>query len=99
MPKELFPADAQTTFESDIDPIDVLRLNLVPGLGPRTFQLLLERFGSPRGILSASVAQLQEVRNVGPKLAMSLVTHGTEAAAREELERTRRAGVSLFIRG
>lgn len=100
MSEELFPIDDHAL---PVDPerelIDVLRLNLVPGVGPRTFQLLLERFGSPTGILAASVAQLQQVSNVGPKLAMSIVTHGTEQAAREELERIRAAGVSLIVRG
>lgn len=98
MPKDLFTAETTASKDADSDLIDVLRLNLVPGLGPRTYQLLLERFGSPRGILDASVSQLQEVNNVGPKLAMSLITHGTESAAREELARTRQAGVSLFVR-
>ena len=98
MPNELFPDDEPDSADPDRDLIDVLRLNLVPGLGPRTYQLLLERFGTPRGILNASVTRLQEVQNVGPKLAMSLVTHGTEAAAREELARARASGVSLFIR-
>ena len=99
MPADLFPDDDDANpADSDGTLIDVLRLNIVPGLGPRTYQLLLERFGSPRAILRATVSQLQEVSNVGPKLAMSLVTHGTEAAAREELARTRAAGVSLYIR-
>ena len=93
MPKELFPADVESATSSRTgsvdDLIDVLRLNLVPGLGPRTYQLLLERFNSPRGILAASIAELQQVRNVGPKLAMSIVTHGTEAAARAELAQAR----------
>ena len=99
MPKELFPNDAGPLIDGEVDLIDVLRLNLVPGLGPRTYQLLLERFGSPRGILNATVSQLQQVKNVGPKLAMSLVTHGTEAAAREELSKVQAAGISLRIRG
>lgn len=98
MPKDLFTEERPVANDQDSDLIDVLRLNLVPGLGPRTYQLLLERFGSPRAILEASVSQLQEVQNVGPKLAMSLVTHGTEAAAREELAKVRQAGVSLMIR-
>jgi DNA processing protein len=99
MPKELFPVDVEHAAGRDIDLLDVLRLNLVPGLGPRTYQLLLERFGTPRGILAASVSQLQEVHHVGPKLAMSLVTHGTQTAARDELARTTAAGVSLLVRG
>ena len=98
MANELFPDDEADPADPDRDLIDVLRLNLVPGLGPRTYQLLLERFGSPRGILNASVSKLQEVQNVGPKLAMSLITHGTESAAREELAKARAAGVSLYIR-
>jgi DNA processing protein len=96
--KELFPDDEDSSNDEDRDLLDVLRLNLVPGLGPRTYQLLLEYFSSPREILKASVSKLQEVQNVGPKLAMSIVTHATEAAAREELTRTQVAGVSLFIR-
>ena len=98
MAKDLFSDDESPLPDADRDLIDVLRLNLVPGLGPRTYQLLLEYFGSPREILNASVSKLQAVQNVGPKLAMSIVTHGTEAAAREELARTRAAGVSLLVR-
>ena len=98
MAKDLFSDDESPLPDADRDLIDVLRLNLVPGLGPRTYQLLLEYFGSPCEILNASVSKLQAVQNVGPKLAMSIVTHGTEAAAREELARTRAAGVSLLVR-
>ena len=105
MPDELFPADdaplplQQPPVDAERELLDVLRLNLVPGVGPRTYQLLLERFGSATGILRATVSQLQEVSNVGPKLAMSVVTHGTEQAAREELERMRVANVTAFVRG
>ena len=74
MIKELFPAepDKNASPDEDRELIDVLRLNLVPGLGPRTYQLLLDYFGSPREILNASISKLKEVQNVGPKLAMSI---------------------------
>lgn len=100
MAQELFPAEEDSP-PDDIENklLDVLRLNLVPGIGPRTYQLLLDRFKTPSGILRASVSELQEVQNVGPKLAMSVVTHGTLQAAREELARTRAAGATLLIRG
>lgn len=97
-PLELFPKEIQSMTGSEAELIDVIRLNLVPGLGPRTYVQLLERFGSPRGILDASIDELQQVRNVGPKLAMSLIVHGTEAAAREELTKSRLSGVSLALR-
>ena len=101
MRNELFPAEDEETPADDPEQavLNVLRLNLVPGIGPRTFQLLLERFETPAAILQASVSQLREVPNVGPKLAMSIITHGTEQAARAELARTVAAGASLLIRG
>ena len=98
MPENLFSDDASAT-DAEPDLIDVLRLNLVPGLGPRTYQSLLERFGSPRGILAASVSQLQDAAHVGPKLAMSLITHGTVEEAMSELAKVRAAGVTLVVRG
>ena len=70
MVKELFPEPEVVSPDPERELLDVVRLNLVPGLGPRTYQLLLEYFGSPRCILQDSVSQLQSVRNVGPKLAM-----------------------------
>lgn len=101
MRNELFPAEDEETPADDPEQavLNVLRLNLVPGIGPRTFQLLLERFETPAAILQASVSQLREVPNVGPKLAMSIITHGTELAARAELARTVAAGASLLVRG
>jgi len=88
-----------TTADDLTSRLNALRLSLVPGVGPQTFQRLLERFETPAGVLQASLAQLQEVPHVGPKLAMSLVTHGTEEAAREEWQRITAAGVHLLVRG
>jgi len=48
---------------------DLLTLHLIPGLGPRLTQALLERFGSVERILQASTSELQEVPHIGPKLA------------------------------
>lgn len=84
---------------SDAELLDVLRLNLVEGLGPRTLSLLLERFGSPAGILAATGSELLQVDGVGPKLsaAIALARHG--AAAEQELERCRKLDVALLVRG
>lgn len=98
MTDQLFTEDNELPEDGDRELIDVIRLNLVPGVGPRTYQLLLDRFETPSAILAASIPELQQVSNVGPKLAMSIVTHGTEQAAREELRRIRAAGVSILVR-
>lgn len=99
MPHELFPPDIQPAPDPERELLDVLRLNLVPGIGPRTYQSLLDCFQTPAGILNATLSQLQQVPNVGPKLAMSLRVNGTEQAAREELVRVRSADVRLLVRG
>ncbi len=81
------------------DVLAALRLNLVPGIGPRLSQLLTDRFGSVTAILAASLTDLQSVPGIGPKLAMSILTHGTEAEALDEWRRCQAADVKLFLRG
>jgi DNA processing protein len=78
--------------------LDALRLNLVPGIGPRLQQALLGAFGSPAGILAASVQELQQVEGIGPKLSDAIVTHRDPAAAKRELERCQQAGVRLLLK-
>lgn len=76
--------------------LDALRLNLVPGVGPRIRQQLLEQFGTPGRILSAEAGQLQQVDGIGPKLARAILDGRDDTAAREELARCRRAGIDLI---
>lgn len=51
------------------DLVDRLRLAMVPGVGPRIRQALLERFGSSQAVLAAAPEQLRGVAGVGPKIA------------------------------
>ncbi|MEM0926759.1 MAG: DNA-processing protein DprA [Planctomycetota bacterium] len=46
----------------------MLRLSLLPGLGPRTLASLLSSFGSAAAVLSASSEHLSSVAGVGPTL-------------------------------
>lgn len=48
---------------------DLLQLALVPGIGPRTLQVLLQRFGEPAACLAARIDELRQVPGVGAKLA------------------------------
>ena len=84
---------------ADDELLDLLRLNLVPGLGPRTYTLLMERFGSASAILSASGGALLEVDGVGPKLSSAIALACSSAAAAEELQRSRESGIDLLVRG
>ena len=56
--------------------VDTLRLALIPGVGPRTRQSLLERFGTPRAALTAAPSELYDVPGVGPKLTRKITDAG-----------------------
>lgn len=75
-----------------------LRLTMIPGVGPRTHQALLERFENATAVLRASRVELQEVDGVGPKLAAAILDTPSEAEATAEWEHCRRLKVDLLLR-
>ena len=86
--------------DRDQDLVDALRLSLVRGIGPRIHELLRTAFGEPAAIFRASQAELLQVPGVGPKLAKAIVAAARDdSAARRELERCRKSGVKLLLRG
>lgn len=84
---------------NDAEIIDALRLHLVPGIGPRTTQTLLEAFGSPADVLQASESELLSVDGIGPKLARAIRGARTATEAESELERCCSIGASVVARG
>jgi DNA ligase (NAD+) len=64
-------------------------------VGERTAQFLAEHFGSMEALESASVEELQEVNEVGPRIAESLVEFFSNAANRKLVNRLREAGLTL----
>jgi len=77
------------------DLADVLRLALVPGVGPRTRKALLERFGSSAAVLRALPSQLRQAPGVGAKLAAKIAAARDEVDAEKEIEICRQGGVSI----
>ena len=77
------------------DLVHTLRLSLVPGVGPRTRQALLERFGSPEAVLAAGPSELREVPGVGPKLTGRILA-ATEIDAEEEIAVCREHGIRIL---
>lgn len=84
---------------TDDELLDALRLNLTPGLGPRTKRVLLDAFGTPRGVLDASVKQWQAIDGVGPKLASALAESASNDLATVELKRCRDQNITIFLLG
>src|SRR5271156_5352801 len=64
-------------------------------VGERTAQFLAEHFGSMEALESAGVEDLQDVNEVGPRIAESIVEFFSIAANRKLVERLRDAGLTL----
>ena len=91
------PAKAQNAAGSEDTLVDQMRLCLVPGVGPRLRQLLLERFGSARQVMEAAPSELVEVPGIGAKISRALVAARTDSAAAELIEECRQNQVSLVV--
>jgi len=64
-------------------------------VGERTAQFLAEHFGSMDAVASASVEELQNVNEVGPRIAESIAEFFSIAANRKLVDRLRDAGLTL----
>jgi DNA ligase (NAD+) len=64
-------------------------------VGERTAQFLAEHFGSMQALASASLEELQDVNEVGPRIAESIAEFFGVAANRKLIERLRDAGLTL----
>ena len=64
-------------------------------VGERTAQFLAEHFGSMEAIENASVEELQDVGEVGPKIAESIAEFFSNSANRKLVERLRGAGLTF----
>ncbi len=68
------------------DLLAAIRLAFVPGIGPKTVLRLLERFGSPRGVLAATADELATADGLGPKLVHALRTAAHHVPAESMLQ-------------
>lgn len=77
---------------------DVLRLSLIPGVGPVLGRRLIESLGSAGEVVRASAARLMAVKGVGPGLAERIASHRDEAlrAADAEMARAETLGVRII---
>lgn len=72
-----------------------IALNMVPKVGPVRVRALLDAFGSPQAILSASPAQLSRVPGVGPETAESLRNWSAAADLKGELAAVEKFGACV----
>lgn len=73
-----------------------LRLALVEGVGPRTMQFLLARFGTAEAVLKAPTSLLQEVPRIGPILAQRIASAPTEEEIHKLVDLCRQEGIAIL---
>jgi DNA ligase (NAD+) len=64
-------------------------------VGERTAQFLAEHLGSMDALMNASEEELQQVNEVGPRIAQSILEFFQEPRNRELVERLRKAGLTF----
>lgn len=64
-------------------------------VGERTAQFLAEHFGSMDALMNAGEDELQEVNEVGPRIAQSIVEFFQEPKNRDLIEQLRKAGLAF----
>lgn len=75
-----------------------IALSLLPHVGIKTLQALIETFGSPQAVLQASAADLRRVKGVGVKIAASI--QGVNLANLEQsVTRWQQAGIQIILPG
>jgi DNA processing protein len=73
-----------------------LALALIPGVGARTFQRLLQRFGNPEGVFAASRRQLEGVSGLKPRSVEAIKSWASvEQTTRREMARMRALNCQL----
>ncbi|MCB9846796.1 MAG: DNA-protecting protein DprA [Phycisphaeraceae bacterium] len=76
---------------------DLLRITLLPGLGPILTRRAIDTLGSPRAVLEASRRELTAIRGVGARTAGAIIDArpALEAQLREEFDEIEAAGARI----
>ena len=75
---------------------DWLALKKVEGVGNLAFKTLVEALGSPAKVFAASYDTLKRIPGIGDKTAAQIKSFDDWKACEKELERVRRAGMTLL---
>lgn len=73
-------------------------LNMLPGIGPRTYNKLIKKFKNSENIFSASKKELLQCPGIGPQVAEEIINYERNYDPKEELERARLADIKIINR-
>lgn len=74
----------------------LILLNLLPDIGAARLKVLLKRFGSIKNIFTATQAELEEVEDIGPKIASSILKYEKERELERELKLINKHNVKVI---
>ena len=89
-------SDGENSAGLNLELVTAIRLNLVPGIGPRHQRSLLDYFGDPESIFAATLTELERVSGVGPKLARLIHAARTFDHAETEVRTCQQNGYRLL---
>lgn len=95
-PAPEFSETMSTALPANQQILDAVRLNLVPGIGPRLQRTLCDRFGSPGEVFRASAEELATLPGIGPKILRAILNGEWAEAARREATRCSEVGICLI---
>lgn len=81
---------------SDADIKSWIKLNMISGIGPLRFAILLKYLGSPQEILSAKTSTLTQIKGIGPKIAQQIVEERDKINVDSELKKIEKEGVTIL---
>ncbi|KPK38774.1 MAG: hypothetical protein AMJ78_09510 [Omnitrophica WOR_2 bacterium SM23_29] len=74
----------------------LILLNLLPDIGAVRLKNLLKRFGSVKNIFTATQSELEEVEDIGPKIASSILKCEKEKELERELKLIKKHNVKVI---
>jgi DNA processing protein len=77
--------------------MDILRLTLLPGLGPILLRRAVETLGSPQAVLNASEAELRRVKGIGPDRVRAILPALGPSLQRAERELDRATALKASL--
>lgn len=81
---------------SCIDPLELLRLGSVPGIGSQRIRSLIRRFRTVSNVFGASVRELTEVEGIDKTLAHHIKSGGDGAFAERQMTLAKASGAALI---
>lgn len=73
-----------------------IALQMIPQIGEKTCLRLIEHFGGPRGVFSASASELRSVGGISTAVVEGIKGFRDFQRAREEVKRARKIGVDIL---